>query len=470
MLLPFSRFIRRFVPVALVVLTVCALLLQGVCWAKEKEKTVAEKVLDILKSNNQITEEQYKELVAQAKEEERQGKNFDVFYKEGLNFESENGAFKIKIGGRIQTDFGQFEPDKSMKQLGDEEGEDIQGHGAEMRRARLMAEGTIYENVEYKAEFDFAEGDVDFADVYLGVKDIPYMGGIRVGHQKEPFSLEEQTSTNYMTFMERGLPNAFSPVRNTGVKVFNTALDNRMTWGVGAFEDTDNFGDGFANYSDYNVSGRITGLPWYEKEGRELIHLGLSYNHRFRDGDNNPVRFRTRPEAHLTDLNTVDTGSMPADGVDVINPEFALVYGPFSLQGEYFQTFVNASGDSDLLDDPTFNGFYIYASYFITGEHRAYKPGTGAFDRIKPFNNFSIKNCGWGAWEIAARYSRIDLTDNDAGIRGGEEDNFTAGLNWYLNPNTRIMFNYVRANVEDRDDLDGDGTLDVYQSRFMVDF
>jgi phosphate-selective porin OprO/OprP len=141
----------------------------------------------------------------------------------------------------------------------------------------------------------------------------------------------------------------------------------------------------------------------------------------------------------------------------------SLVYGPFSLQGEYFQTFL----DSNASDDPEFEGYYIQGGYFLTGEHRNYSASNGYFTRVRSNQNFYPVKGGWGAWEVALRYSSIDLNDSD--IRGGKEDDITAGLNWYLNPNVRFMFNYVYADLNDRICF-LDGEVNIYQGRFQIDF
>ena len=452
----------------------------GVGGALAEEKTVAEQILDILKKNNQITEEQYGDLMQKAKAEkakapakESKESDFEVSWKDGLQVQSKDKAFKVKVGGRIQTDFAVIDADDELEKLGDRVGEDISGHGMEFRRARMYIEGTMFENTEWKAEFDFTDSEAKPADVWIGLKDLPYIGHLKVGHMKEPFSLEEITSSRFNTFMERALPNAFSPARNMGVMIHNAELDERLTWAVGGFEETDDdTGDTFTDFSDWDVTVRVTGLPWYEEKGRQLVHLGLGYTHKFRDDGSNAlgVRFRNRPETHITDLRLADTGNIQAVGADVINPEFALVYGPFSLQGEYFYSFVTAGDQSGFPDDPAFSGFYVYASYFLTGENRVYKPSAGAFDRVRPLCNFNPKKGTWGAFETAVRYSQIDLVDDDANIRGGKEDNITLGLNWYFNPNMKMMFNYVYADVEDRTNLDDEGIANIFETRFQIDY
>ncbi len=447
------------------------LVLLGGGAASAEEKSVAEQILDILRANGQITETQYKDLMVKAGAEKENGTDkggdaFDVSWKNGLQVESKDKEFKLHLGGRVYVDYGVIGTDDDVKRA---YSGDIAGHGAELRTARFLAEGTIYDAVGFKTEFNLAEGDPSPTDVYIAFREIPYVGNILAGHMKEPFSLEELTSSRFITFMERALPNAFAPARNVGFLLQDAELDSRMTWAVGAFQETDEFAEAFADYSDYSVTARITGLPWYvgnagiTGEGENLVHLGLSYSHRFRSGEDNPVRYRTRPESHLTDVRLVDTGGIPADSADLVNSEIALVYGPFSVQGEYFHSFVDArrGGDAD------FSGYYVFASCFLTGEQRNYKRSTGVFDRITPLRNFHPKEWGWGAWEVAARYSHIDL--NDSGITGGDEDNFTFGLNWYLNPNTRIMLNYIYAQLDDGPDLD-DEDVNILQSRVQVDF
>jgi len=383
--------------------------------------------------------------------------DFRVYWKSGLRLDSGDGNYKLKIGGRIQTDFAWFDQDKNDLWLI----EDAQD-GAEFRRARLYISGDIYDSVEFKAQYDFAGGDADFKDVYLALNDIPTVGQLKIGHFKEPFSLEELTSSKYITFMERALPNVFSPSRNTGVQLMNNFFDGRMTAAAGFFYDADGYGEAGDEDRGWNFTTRLTGLPYYAEEGRKLVHLGVSYSHQNPDED---IRYRQRPEAHSAP-RYIDTGSFRADAVDLWAFEAALVYGPFSLQSEYFYTDV----DTDwLCGDQDFDGWYVYGSYFLTGEHRPYKTSSGKFDRVKPNKNFNLwgdGEKGWGAWEVALRYSELDL-NTDRALRGGQEDNITAALNWYLNPNTRLMLNYIYADVE-HDLYEGD--MQTLQARFQVDF
>ncbi len=370
---------------------------------------------------------------------------FEARWNNGLRLETRDERFEFQVGGRLQNDWAFFSADDSLERLAP-----IQD-GTEFRRARVLLAATLFRQIEMKAEYDFAGGDAAFKDVYLGLTDLPGVGSIRFGHQKEPFSLEELTSSKYITFLERALPNTFAPSRNSGVVMQNTLARERVNWALGVFRDAND--NAFAvGEGGYNFSTRFTGLPWYRDEDR-LLHLGIAYSRQ-----NSPLdllRYRQRPEAHLAP-RIVNTGFFPSSSQDLLGLEAALVSGPFSVQSEYAGAFVNTPSGSD----PRFSSFYVQASYFPTGEHRVYKKSAASFDRVKPKGSFF--DGGRGAWELAARYSHLDLDDAD--VSGGRLDDFTFGVNWYLNPNTRFMWNYVYSERERV------GDAHVLQTRFHIDF
>ena len=440
----------------------------GLCGAGSEKNVTTEEIIDILKEKGIITDQQYEDLMKKADEEKKNDeKAYKVKWNNGINVDRNDGAVKVKVGGRIHFDWGGIRPDSALRRNEDNDvyGDDaLKGDGVEFRRARLYISGTLWENYLFKAQYDFAGGDTDFTDVYLGIQNIPIIGTLLVGQMREPFSLEELTSSNYNTFMERSLPTeAFAPGRNSGIRANSALLNQRLTWSLGAFYgDTNSDGDSnFDDATNADLTLRITGLPVYADQGKKLLHLGLGYSHQFRDGSETTARYRTRPESHLTDARLVDTGQIDLDSANLLNPELAVVWGPFSLQGEYFYTKL----DSGAANDPTFQGAYLYGSWFITGEYRPYSTASAIFSRVTPNGNFFDN--GFGAWELAARWSWVDLTDKQ--VEGGEENDFTFGVNWYLNPNYRLMGNYIYADVKDRADAE-DGSTDIFQMRFQVDF
>ncbi len=389
---------------------------------------------------------------------------------QGFHWVSRNENLILKIGGKFALDTGDIDPNDSL----DNAFPDLAGYETIIRTATLAASGRLFKSVDFKLEFDFANsGDVQ--DNWIRFKPIPYLGLLQIGHFKEPFSLESQGSINHRTFMESPLPTqAFSPGRNLGLMLFNQVLGNRVTWEVGAFYNIGSFStvgnakDKILAANGYDITARIVGRPWYSTDGRQLLHLGLSYNYGFRDGDprdsDDRIQIRTRPETRLTDDRLADTGQFIGSRINKINAELAAVVGPFSLQGEWYYDNVDTAGQ-----DLAFWGYYLQGSAVLTGENRGYDTLRGIFTGITPKRSFNPLHGEWGAWELAGRLSYLDL--NDGFIKGGEELNLTAGLNGYLRSNVRVMFNYTRAKLENRrDPLVESGWANIVQARFQFFF
>jgi phosphate-selective porin OprO/OprP len=383
-------------------------------------------------------------------EKPKEGNEFTAKWKDSLRLETADGRVKLRIGGRIHHDVGWFSVHNDSEAAFATADDSVDG--TEFRRARLYISGELYDRYEFKAQYDFAGGDADFKDVYVGCKNLPGIGGIRLGQFKEPFGLEELTSSNDITFMERSLANAFVPSRDTGLMLHNAELGDRLTWAAGVFRDTDSYGDGSAD-GHYNFTARVTGLPCYRDKDR-LVHVGLGYSHR--NPVNDEARFSERPEAHLAP-RLVDTGTFEATSLDLLGAELAVLRGPASLQAEYIRASASVPGGPD----PDFDGYYVTGSYLLFGGHRSYKASAGTFGGVAPETNV-LENGGRGALELAARYSRIDL--RDAGIDGGQLSDLTLGANWYLNPNARLMGNVVFANPDGSDDAT------IFQMRSQFSF
>lgn len=379
--------------------------------------------------------------------------------------------FSVNVGGRIYVDsvfFGQGAG--SIAQFGDAE------DTVQLRSARLWAAGHGFDIFDYKIEVDFAgrSGDdqqTTFKDVYMRVNDLPWLNQVQIGHFKEPLSMEELTSANNISLMERSLLSAFVPCRNVGIASYHSSQNERLTFAFGGFRD---IGDHPPYVADddggYAFTTRVTYLPWYDEAtlGRGLLHLGLGYS--YRDVDNPEQRIAARAETAVGPY-IVDTSKFfGVEDYQLLNPEIAFVYGPFSVQSEYLAAFYNRSG----FDDPTFHGAYVQTGYFLTGEQRLYNRKKGVFERIKPIENFfrvrtgdGEVQTGWGAWELVYRYSWIDLDDMD--VLGGTSSDHSFGLNWYWNPYMRLMFNYVHAQVGPALNAQN-ADFNVFEMRAQVDF
>jgi phosphate-selective porin OprO/OprP len=359
-----------------------------------------------------------------------------------------DAGHSIKFGGRIMYDWSFISPDEDLDAAFPDEFTD----GSEFRRARFYSSGTVYHVVYYKAQYDYAaDGTSEFKDVYVGVEDIPLVGAVQAGHMYEPFGLEEQTSSKVITFMERALTSNMTPSRKGGI-MFKRELENkRATFAGGVFRNSDDYGR--AEDHDYNVTARVTAVPMVENEGEKLVHVGAAMSVRTPADDT--AEIEARASTHISPKLS-STGSMEyTERLLQFGGEGAVIFGPASLQSE----FIVATATNDTLNDPSFHSFYVQASYVLTGEHRGYKEGL--MDGVKPAKNFDGQG-GRGAWEIGARFARIDL-DADA-VTGGTLGDITVGLNWYLNPAARIMFNYVYADLKDV------GTSNAFMTRFQIGF
>ncbi|NQT22414.1 MAG: hypothetical protein HQ579_03130 [Candidatus Omnitrophica bacterium] len=375
-----------------------------------------------------------------------------VTWSDGVQYKTEDENFKLKAGFRIQADFGWATEDADVKaRLGK------MIHPAEFRRARAYISGSLFKEAVYKMQLDFAGGEVGMRDIYIGLKNVPYLDLVRVGQFTEPFSLEDMTSSNHITFLERSLPYALSIHRNTGIGFNANPFDKRVTISSSAYYNADDQAIPVNNSA--NFATRITGLPWYEEDGAKLVHLGAAYGFRnSADEDKISFSYSSPPEIHLMP-NFVDTGNFNGSYANLLGLESALIYGPFSLQSEFIQSFVDLKGTSKV---GYFNGFYAYASYFLTGEHRNYNKFWGTFGSTEVIRNFSMKEWSPGAWEIAARYSYLDLCSHD--VKGGALWDLTVGLNWYLNSNMKVMLNYVHAHPN------GIGDADIIAVRCQVEY
>jgi phosphate-selective porin OprO/OprP len=383
--------------------------------------------------------------------QEEEQPTWSVKWDQGVKIDRSDGKFKIQTGGRIQFDVMNIWQNPSLSDEFEAQ------NGAEFRRLRWYTSGTLYGNIKFKLQFDFSAGDAGVKDAYIEVIKIPVVGNFRVGHFKQPFGLEMQTSSKYIEFMERGLTYAFTPERDLGFMIFNTQFNKRLAWFAGYFYPTGSVGKYLGDQFRYTL--RLAGQPVYQPEGTyTVLHLGLAYEHQFQHDQS--LTFYERPEAHLAPKyvnRTIDA----VDEANVFGAEFAFVRGPFAIQSEYMIASVMPS-DTSSSQFTTYNYFAVYGifSWFITGEHRNYNQGSACFDRVYPNKNFG--EGGAGAWELAFRVSHIDLNDHD--LKGGSMTDFTCGVNWYPNPATRVAFNYIYSNVLDA------GYANIAMIRFYVNF
>ncbi len=456
-------------------------------WSKEKEAKEAEK--------KRAEEEKKQAEGTVVGDDFRLNASWDAG---GLRFKSADQAFSVHIGGRLMSDEVWFTQSPALKASPVQPPNSplglITGVGPGIgdlqdaffiRRARVVGDGTIYQTIEFKVEFDFENyNSLLFDESYVGAKDLPYVDTVRIGQEHVPFGLEAYTSSRFLPTLERSpLFDAFYQEFAPGIFTDTTFFDQRVTM-QHMFHRIDNFNQfNGASFGDgkYAYSGRVSALPVYEDEGRCLLHLGIAYQFRkgsppqdFNGGTTLPstpnpavttntdlFRFRVRPGVRDAvgqqgDANRViDTGNIIAADAQSVNGELLLYGGPFWVQSETCLTHVDnafypASNKATSRGDLNYWGAYFMVGYFLTGGKRGYDKRMGKYDRVRPLENFFLVrdedgHCqyGFGAWELVYRYGYVNL--NDDFVRGGTYGEHVIGLNWYWNSNIKIQANYVNG-------------------------
>jgi phosphate-selective porin OprO/OprP len=412
----------------------------------------------------------------------------------GVTFSTPNKDFVSHLGVRFQYDsvwWDQNANTRSSAQIGNLQ------DGTFFRRIRPSWDGQAWEVMEWNVELALEQvsNNVPTLDeVWVGLFNLPVIGSVRIGHIKVPQGFESYNSSKAQTYLERGpVFDAWWQEFGSGIVTTNSVLNQRATWAFAAYrQDNDNGVNATNNGADfqdgaYGYTGRVTGLPVYENDGRCLLHLGASYTWRNAErpnaaagqgglADPRVAEFQARP--NLRDAigsygggglpgdsaRVVSTGIVPCDSWQVIGTELFGVYGPFSVQAEYswacmddvrYATSINTNPTKTKvgtpLGSPWFDGGYVQVSYFLTGENRTYdrRIGRAASTYIaSPYTPFWLTRgedgrllLGRGAWELAARWDHLNL---DNGIfQGGQTDALQLGLNWYLSTNLKIQFDYL---------------------------
>lgn len=389
--------------------------------------------------------------------------------------DSQDGQHRFRVRGRFQFDAerGSFDDDIAFVARQNFE---PPAYGTIIRRARLGVLGYMHTNWEWQMEVDFSDEEIGFANAYIAYL-MPH-GRLAFGHFKEPYSMESNTSSRRITFMERAASvDALRPSRELGV-MYETLQPNWFG-ALGLFG-----GQGVSINREveegYAISGRLSVAPW--ADGGNFLHFGGSASHRQNGFDKAqdiwvPVRLRTREGARAIDLRLIGRDDLEAvEDFNRFGLEAAWGVGSFSLQAEYNRIDVNLDEQAKLIalggnanpsNSLTQDGYYVQASHFLTGEHRNYRPSSGDFGRVTPQRNFDPANGTWGAFEIAARYSSIDSLEHSRLDRGQKMDHYTLGLNWYANPDVIVKLNLIQFEAE-RDNVDSKGR--VIAARFQYEF
>lgn len=461
------------------------------------------------------------------KKKEAQDKGYEVgsdlrmsaSWNNGLILESPQKDFRIHVGGNLQADGVWFKEPNNLRGtapgtgaaapfgIPGSTGIGVFDDGTFLRRVRITMDGQAWENWEFilKYQFENVTRGGTFDEMWMGVKDLPILGSVRVGHLKVPQGLESYSSSNYIEYIERGANfDTFYTEFATGILATNTLLDQHMTWAAALYKNEIIFNQDGAAFGDgrFAATGRVTLLPVYEYDGRCLLHLGASFTYKTGDIDrlsnlpgtpiagafpagvdtHDVIRFRTRPDLRdsINDFvgglqttfgnnnRVIDTGNVITPYVMITGTELMAEWNGFDIQAEgtwahmdhaFYPAQVGGANvpGNDLhtrlqhVGSLDFWGGYASIGYFILPGRRVYDRRLGRYDRVIPDENFFlVRNSedgstqyGLGALELMFRLTYIDL--NDKIVNGGLLTEQTIGLNWHWNPNARLMANYFWA-------------------------
>ncbi|MDA1236885.1 MAG: porin [Acidobacteria bacterium] len=348
---------------------------------------------------------------------------------DGIEVRAHEGEFRLRINGKLHLDSVRHDADRSS--LEDDFG---------VRRARVTLKMDLSKRWSSKSQFEFSDSEVELKDLYVRFSPTKRIGAT-FGQSKEPFSLEQLTGSDDLTFIERALPvDALAPGRALGASLRKSSKHTSITAGI--FNGPVVLRGGIPKEDEgLSASARGTWAPVSTK-GR-VVHFGLSVGSRqFREGAE--PRFRFRPESSLTDVRFVNTGRIEGiEDLDRVGFEVVGARGPLSLQSEYIRTRLKRPLEN--FGTIEMSGWYANLSWVFRGKPRSYESEDGTFGGVTGRKRGPT-------WEIAARISNLDL--DDANIEGGQETNVTIGLNWSPRPNLRLMTNYVRVHSERRERRD----------------
>lgn len=288
-------------------------------------------------------------------------------------------------------------------------------------------------------ERGFNQGDQSEFVFYDYRVDIPVGAAtLSLGKTKETFSISRLQGMIYEPAQQEraSVADGLLPARNVGVVINNTLIKERITWSAGVFNNWYEVDRSFSENPTV-FTGRITALPYFSEDESNLLHLGVAGRYSNAAGG---IQYKTKTEIYSGPVS-VDTKEIDdASSTFHYGLEMAWRKGPFIVISEYIQSNVR----STTFNDPSFSGYYVVASYAITGEMRSYNKRSGVFKKLNVANG--INSGGWGELDVYSRWSSIDL--NDKSIEGGEMNTFSLGLNWSPIAAIQVNVNYRYSTLE----------------------
>ena len=390
---------------------------------------------------------------------------------------SADGRSSIALRALVQADVAHYSQDSAGSldtdfrrgSVGATANRDIDGardlsDGAYFRRARFGFEGVINRNFNYKLLLELGgagtEGPTRINDAWIAYNGFaPFT--LQMGAFAPSTGLADSTTPDDLLFIER--PSSAELARAMGGADGRLGLALRASgarWMSSLALTSRTVNDPEVNDSQSALVGRAGGLVATSADFN--VHVGANGTYIIHPADQGPsatsgrygLRFRERPELRVDSTRLIDTGTIDSDHASAMGIEFAANWKNWLIQAE--DTWFSVERRASTLSNPRFSGFYVEGSWVITGESHRYNPATASYQAPRPFIPFDGHG-GHGAWELALRYSKADLNYHaglagvappSGGVRGGEQNITSAGINWYPNPNLRFLFDVLHVTVD----------------------
>ena len=396
-----------------------------------------------------------------------------------IAFESEDKNYKLWFDNRVYLDgatyFDNYDdnitPDENLA-LGQL---DMPSQFLKLRRMRFAIKARVGDNWYGEIDFDFDGNIVDIKDAYirrfLGTAGAPW-GQLRIGQFRMPQGMQQTTTSRYLKLMERSSVAEFNPNRKLGIAWASWSIKYMFALGLHT-EEIRNVHDqieGDANYYKGELQGATpmlgvsTRAAYYPfNEPGKLLSIGIGYSTRtpglYKYPDNR-IKYDPKDETYVSEMEFTVAKVGGVKMATNMNVDVAATYGSLRMTGEYYLNSLTMENGSDPVN---FSGFYVQSAYLITGETHAWNHREGEFTQVRANNKA-------GAWEVAARYSYINLNDFDSGIRGGQKGQYTVGINYYASRNVKFMLNYSYVDHDQYSNGDGNYTDYVLETASGFDY
>jgi phosphate-selective porin OprO and OprP len=356
-----------------------------------------------------------------------------VLNERGLSIASADRAFTIRLGGLLHLDHRYYLDSNSP-------------NGFLFRRVRPNVQGTYHERFGFRVTPEFAGNSFQLLDATLSYTHSSALV-ITAGKFKAPFDLERLRSGANLTFIERAYPTILGPNREIGLQLSGAVIDKRLDYAFSVGNGVADNANSVTNPAeDLEFSGRLFARPFANDQDSALAGLGLGFavTYGSKDARYAPANYASNGQRNIFSW----AGGTVNDGTHFRwSPQLTYYTGPFGLLASHV---VSRQEVANGVNTGTFSnrGWLVQGSHILTGE-------TASYGTVTPAKPFQFGSGNWGAFEVAARVSQLDLAGDifangfaNPAASVSEATSYGLGLNWYLNRNVKTVLNYEHTRFD----------------------